>query len=164
MPLPERPNTPDHHSRTRVMPHTRLIEILDRKRELVARLAELARRQESIVRDGRTDTLLDLLGRRQSLIDEMLETQDEFVSLMRRLGPQMDGVPVERRRRIDELVEVIGLGLAEIVKHDDRDRAALKRDRETAHRELHALGSTRRAHAAYAGAATAANRFADRRG
>ncbi len=156
-----------------------LIDVLDRQHALVASLASLSEEQASLIADGRSDRLLELLARRQSIIDEFTVCQTQMTVLSHELDRRMHEVSPSHRSRIGELVGSIGERLRSVMDRDQKDQASLQRGRSSVMAEISGLDAGRQARNAYspaigAGSSSlaaaaadvggATNRFADRTG
>ncbi len=140
-----------------------LIGMLERQQELVARLDQLAEGQIALIDSGASDELLELLGDRQRIMDELAAAQDGMTGLAEVLRGG-DDVADGQRDRISGLVDEIGDRLSRIVNRDEQDRARLRTGRERTAREMSGLRTARQAQHAYVNARTRSNRFADRQG
>ncbi len=148
----------------------RLVRVLDRQIELYAELERLSSRQSDLVRGDEPDALLDLLARRQVLVEQVTDLNQqlepftrEWDRLAERLSPGQRDEIGSRTRRLDELIETI-------TGRDEADRRALESRRESVASEINALSNKRAAVAAYGGRAGgggsggASPRFQDREG
>lgn len=139
-----------------------MIQTLEAQQALLDELEPLAERQGQLIREGRSDALLDLLSKRQDLIDRFLTTSE-------RLGDQTDladrlhELPEASRQRVRELVARIDGRLARVLELDERDQGALRDARDGSRRELASLDAGRTARNAYV-QRSGGNRFADHRG
>ncbi len=140
-----------------------LIGMLERQQELVDRLDRLAEGQIALIDAGASDELLELLGDRQRIMDELAAGQDGMTGLAEVLRGG-DDVAEGQRDRISGLVDEIGDRLSRIVNRDEQDRARLRTSRERTAREMSGLRTARQAQHAYVNARTRSNRFADRQG
>ena len=140
-----------------------LIGMLERQQELVDRLDRLAEGQIALIDAGASDELLELLGDRQRIMDELAAGQGGMTGLAEVLRSG-DDVAEGQRDRISRLVDEIGDRLSRIVNRDEQDRARLRTNRERTAREISGLRTARQAQHAYVNARTRSNRFADRQG
>jgi len=141
-----------------------LLELLERQHVDVKELATLAESQSALFAVSHTDRLLDLLARRQTLIDEFTASQSRLAELTGGLDQKLDSVDPINRDRIKALIAQIGERLAEVMQRDEQDQASLKASRQHVKQELASLDTARQARSAYHGAPAASNRFADQRG
>lgn len=145
----------------------RLLRILDRQRDLYQRLDALSRTQEALIESDETDRLLEVLGSRQTLVDEIGALNEELSPFAERwddLSTRLD--PARRsalRARFDEVAALVG-GIAE---RDEADRRRLESRRAAVGSQLNGLHNARGAVRAYEDrhrADQASPRFQDRTG
>ena len=144
-----------------------LIEALERQHACVSELTRLAQTQAPMISAAQTDRLLDVLARRQQLIDEFSVSQREVSELTKRLDQRLDQVEPDERERIKSLITRIGEGLARIMRCEEQDETSLRAAKHQVKRELSELDAGRAARHAYVGGSAgpeARNRFADRSG
>jgi hypothetical protein len=141
----------------------RLIELLLHQKDLVAQLDRLADGQMELIDSGASDALLDLLGDRQRIVDELTASQDSVVGLSRSLHGRED-IAAGVRDRITALVDDISDRLLRVADRDEQDRARLRTARDRAAEGLSQVRTAKRARQAYVNDRTTNNRFADRRG
>jgi hypothetical protein len=139
-----------------------LIDVLVRQRILVDELSGLAQRQAALIADGRAEHLMELLGRRQTVIDQFTASQSLMADLTRDLDARLRTVTSQQRDLIRSLIASIGDRLADIMKRDEHDQAALRSGRDQVRRELTALGAGRAARSAYLAGPASNPRLADR--
>jgi hypothetical protein len=143
----------------------RLIGLLEHQQELVEQLDGLAERQRALIETDEPDALLELLGRRQKIVDQLVAGQDTLTRLAEALQAGAGGdVGPGLRRRIGSLIDDIAARLSGITQRDDQDRASLQQGRDRAAEALSEFRTARQAHQAYVKARAISNRFADRRG
>lgn len=157
------PHAPDHAQDPEVWA-PRLARILDRQIELYERLAALASEQSSHIDSEDADALLEILGRREGLIEQISAINGEigpFTQSWERLAP---GLPsrhrIELRRRFDAVSALV----ERIATIDDADRQRLESRRAKIGREIEGLSNARGAVRAYNQPAPSASRFQDSRG
>jgi hypothetical protein len=142
-----------------------LLDLLHRQRAMVLELAALADSQAELIAHHSTDGLLDVLAKRQILIDEFNACQGPMAQLTHRLDERLADVPSGQRDQIKSLIGVIGEKLAHVMKLDERDQHSLRGSRDVVKQELATLGTAKQARSAYQPSATAStNRYADQRG
>lgn len=127
-----------------------LSRVLDRQLELFGSLDTLSKAQSASVASGDTDTLLNILARREDIIRAIVSLS-ERVAPINATWPDLASVlpqaqRVELRRRIDAIDHAV----REIAKRDDADRSALERERGSIADELVSMGRVRGAVNAYA--------------
>lgn len=143
-------------------PKDRLLAMLEQQRFLVAQLRELAARQSGLVKRGDAEGLLTLLGQRQELLDRVMEAQQEIGPLAAKID--RNSLDDSQHERATTLMAEIKDGLAEVMKQDDVDRAAIEAARDGARSELAAVGQAKQARQAYRTRDSIDARFADRKG
>ena len=146
----------------------RLVRVLDHQIELYVELERLSSRQSDLVQGDEPDALLDLLARRQVLVEQVthLNLQLEpftrqWESLVERLSSAQRDSIAQRTDRLDELIGAI-------TARDEADRRTLESRRQSVASEINGLSNKRAAVAAYHGApgprSPVAPRFQDREG
>ncbi len=141
-----------------------LIDLLERQRSMVDRLAELARQQSSLVERGETEALLSLLAERQRIIDDFVATQDDLAPLSQGLQERLSAVAAQDRRRVGALIDRINDALADVMRCDDHDQRTMQAERDRIREDLAGVGTSKQARRAYLGARAVNNRFADQQG
>ncbi len=147
----------------------RLLTLLNRQKFLIDQLGEFASRQDAAVRSEDAESLLELLGQRQELIDRILKAQREITPLL----PQVAVDPKSKqelssgeRHEAATLIEAIESGLAEVMKRDDEARRMIQAIQDRARADMKSFGKTQQARRAYvpqrSGSVDA--RFSDRKG
>lgn len=149
-----------------------LLALLERQHAVTNELAALAEAQSALIAAGQTDALLDLLAKRQVLIDQFSTAQDELgqVAAQAELkSPQRPGIAAERER-IAALVGQISERLSYIMRCDESAAGEIMASRDQVRRELSSVSAAAQARHAYSGSTSrqeppaSANRFADQRG
>lgn len=143
----------------------RMVGLIGDQHALCVELDGLSRAQSAMVEGGDTDGVLEVLGRRQRLIDRMTQLNESLAPLRERREQMLGALsPAERERvrsRIDEINELV----ERVRARDDEDRAAMERRRTSIATEISGLARGRGAVAAYSGARTVDGpRFQDRNG
>jgi seryl-tRNA synthetase len=137
-----------------------LLDVLERQRDIVGQLSQLAEAQTALMDSSQTDRLLELLGRRQSLIDEFTNTQVQLNELTQEM--KLATVGSSQRERIKTLIDEIGAKLAHVMQRDEQDQALLRRNCDSMKAELASLGAGRQARSAYMNVTSGAQ-YSDRR-
>lgn len=142
----------------------RLARVLDDQRALYQQLDGLSRAQAALITAEDTDSLLEVLGRRQVLIDAIAALNEELAPFAERwddLAPRLDAPQRSRLRAgFDEVSRLV----TEIAQRDDADRRLLEARRNAVGSELGAVSHARGAVRAYARPDHAAPRYQDRTG
>ena len=142
-----------------------LLGLLERQRTMVLELAALADSQAELIEHNRTDGLLDVLAKRQVLIDEFNACQGPMSQLTHRFDERTAEVSVPDREKIKSLIGIIGEKLAHVMQRDERDQHSLKGSCDGVKQELSSMGAARQARSAYVTDTRGTlNRYADRRG
>lgn len=128
----------------------RLARILDRQRDLYVELEGLSRTQGEFIETDDSDGLMDVLARRQAIVDQVVALNDELAPFARRweeLAPRLPAAHREAlRTRFDDVARLV----ESIQQRDDADRRALESRRASVGSELEGLARARGAAAAYA--------------
>lgn len=142
----------------------RLARILDEQRELYSALAALAADQTRLIETDDTDSLLELLGRRQTLIEHIARTNQEMAPFTQgwdRLAPTLpEKHRSSLRARFDEVARLV----ERISEQDDADRRRLEVRRARIGQEIEGVSRGRGALAAYTRPAEPGPAFQDSRG
>lgn len=118
-----------------------LLEALERQGGVLDRLEGLSHAQSTAIARGNGDQLLELLGRRQVLIDQLLAGQRDMSALTSDLRDRMQAIAPLQRERVAAMVKLLGERLASVLERDEHDRGVLG-----------ALGQSRPASARYVSA------------
>lgn len=146
----------------------RIVDTLDRHDALADELATLTDRQRELIESGETEALLDIIERRQEILDVLLGAdgllagEGAWIDTMRR-------APEPMRERAQSLLNRLQGKLAEVMRADERDQNALRARMDETRAEMNTGDRARVAHAAYAGGRPGAGgganpRFTDRKG
>ena len=140
------------------------IDSLSRQLGLIAVLKGLVQEQRELIAGGRIDALTALISRRQTLVNELVESQ-------RALGPFAEAsesdlrlFPEPVRREARRLIQRIGEDLSIVLNADAADQASLQDGCRRVQGELAGLGAGRNARHAYVERTAAPTRFADHTG
>ncbi|MBL8760695.1 MAG: hypothetical protein JNL50_05265 [Phycisphaerae bacterium] len=156
-PSTQPPSDPASHSSTapgRVIDPTtqglyaRLCRVLDRQRELLSSLMEMSPHQHAAVESEDPESLIEVLGSRQGLIDELTELEPEVATLRREWAQRADADEVQRRA-VRERFDGAALLAARVASADSRHLDELKRQRERLSSELASLARGKNASRAY---------------
>ena len=127
-----------------------LVARLDRQRELYADLLDLSSRQVRIIEgEGGAERLLEVLGRKQVLINRLAELEQEMRPLKK--SWQQSGGSLESPGRLEIAQSVCGLQstLAELLALEERSRAVLEARQGEVATRLRGLEQCRKAQCAY---------------
>jgi flagellar biosynthesis/type III secretory pathway chaperone len=143
----------------------RLLRILDRQHGLYQRLEGLSRAQGEHIRAERTDSLLEVLGQRQTLIDELGALNEEIAPFVQKWDQIAPLLPERHRAVLRERFASVAALVDEIATRDEADRRTLESKRSEIEGLLRDVPQARGAIAAYGrSAAPGAAVFQDRRG
>ncbi len=145
-----------------------LIAMLRRQRELYTALRELSERQAPLVEQGAAEALLEVLGRRQHLIDELTQINVQLAPYRDDWPRVWRQVPENARAEVNDLLKTVSDLLAGILEQDEIDRTRLQSSQDRVQAELKKINGGTMAVRAYGGrpaigaTATASPRFTDR--
>lgn len=145
----------------------RLERVLTQQADLYAGLDALGAQQRSLIEGGKTDELIELLGRRQAMIEQITALNSDvepFTRCWDELAARLEEPQRERiRGQIDRLQETID----RITARDEADRRLLEQRKAKTADDLNSISGQRRAVAAYGsppGSHGSGPRFQDREG
>lgn len=152
-----------------------LVSLLEKQRALYGRLCELSRDQAQLIETAQTEPLLELLGHRQKLIDEVTVVNADLEPYRRRWAELWADLGAADRGRVGALVRAVEDSLAEILKRDEEDRKALQTAKAKVSEQIKAVSHAGAAVNAYrsgakpgagtpAGVAQGNNRFMNHQG
>lgn len=146
-----------------------LVAMLERQRDLYAHLRELSERQSPLVEQGAAEALLEVLARRQALIDELTQINVELTPYRDDWSRVWRQIPESQRPQINQLLKDVGELLTSILNQDEHDRARLQSSQDRVKAELRKVSGGTMAVRAYGGrtlattaTAGASPRFTDR--
>lgn len=102
-----------------------LLDLLTRQHDLYRQLRELAAQQSGTIAAEDPSALLDILSRRQSLIDELAEINQRLEPVRADWKRIESMLTTSQRQRAGRLVEQVGELLAEILASDEADSKML---------------------------------------
>jgi hypothetical protein len=139
----------------------RLARVLDRQRDLYLRLDSLSDTQSGLIRSDQTDALLEVLGRRQQIVDELVRLGEDvapFIGAWERLAPALPDRHREAlRARFDEVAALVD----RIAGRDEADRKMLQERCSAAAEQIGGLSRARGAVSAYGAPPQPQPRFQD---
>ena len=149
----------------------RMAGLIDDQHAQCVELESLSRAQSAMVEGGDTDGVLDVLGRRQVIIDRITRLSEELVPLRSGREQMLAALPPTDRDRLRASIEEIARLVERVRLRDEQDREAIERRRASLAGELSGLTRARGAVAAYSGGRAGAGggtggsaRFQDRQG
>lgn len=158
-----------HESGTpRVM--VEVIARLDKQVDLAESLLAVARGQAGHIAAGNADELLEVLARRQTLIDDLLSAQNDLSPFTEGGADPVRSASKHDRGRVRARVERIRTALTTVAEIDDADRGSLESRLKTLAAERATNDAARSANDAYrrarsnAPTTTTTTRFTDQQG
>ncbi len=144
----------------------RLGRILDEQIEAYEELLGLAESQGALIDEGKSDELIALLARRQTVVERATQIGRRLEPFTARWGELAPRLGDGQRREIADRTSRLDSLLERIAAVDDADRRRLEQRRDEVGREIGSLASKRSAVAAYGDASRgpAGPRYQDRRG
>ncbi|MFG0330967.1 MAG: hypothetical protein ACF8PN_13845 [Phycisphaerales bacterium] len=130
----------------------RLLGMLERQRDLCHELRSCSQAQPQLINDDESAKLLELLNRRQSIIDE-LSRLASAIEPYRRAWPDLLGrLDANLRERLNAAVEEAQSVVDEVMQRDRADRERLQDRRNRLQAELESIDHGRRTNRAYTSA------------
>jgi flagellar biosynthesis/type III secretory pathway chaperone len=127
-----------------------LTDLIERKRQLLEMLVQVARRQNEFIAASDMTTLLKLLSAKQSLLTQLQQTERQL-DPFREQDPDRRVWPApELRQRCQEAARVCESLLAELMQIEQRDEGEMVRRRDAVAGQLQSVASAHEARAAYA--------------
>ncbi len=103
-----------------------LLGLLTRQRDLYTELGALASQQASLIADGKTEALLTVLSKRQCLIEELGQINDNIGPYRGRIPEIAEALPEASREKLRDLVDQVQALLKSIIEQDEQDRMKLE--------------------------------------
>lgn len=128
----------------------RLERVLERQLQLYAQLDALSAKQSNLIDTERTDELIDLLRRRQGLIDQVAELNTQMQPYREQWEQLADSLDTDKREALREKFDDLSAAVRRIVMRDDADRVRLEARRARIARDLAGVSSGQGAVNAYA--------------
>jgi hypothetical protein len=133
-----------------------LVRLLETQQGQFHRLHLLADRQRALVLAEDHQPLLDLLGERQRLVDDLVNLTGRLAPYRARWTELYQALDDSMRRHVTQLLEEVNGSLGMILQRDQQDTTLLKARRDSAATQIAVLEDKSRAHTAYShGAAVA---------
>jgi hypothetical protein len=142
----------------------RLGRLLDRQRDLYEHLAGLAEEQSACIESDRTDGLLDVLARRQVVIEEISRINEDVAPFVRTWATLVVSLPERHRSALRTRFDAVARLVDRIAARDEADRAALERRRESVGLDIQSISRSRGAVTAYSRLPQSDPVFQDRHG
>ena len=142
-----------------------LFGLLTRQRDLYDTLNGLASQQASLIAEGKTEALLSVLSKRQGLIEELGQINDDIGPYRGRIPEIAESLPEPNRQELRGLVDQVQSLLKTIIDQDEQDRIKLEQAKADVGGQLTQTARTGMAINAYKQpVAPASARFTDRAG
>lgn len=143
----------------------RLVELLDRQREVYEQLKALSHQQAQMISSESPEGLLGVLSARQHLVDELGKLNSDLEPYRGQWSSFWGRLGSDDQARVNGLLNQAEQLLAGIIEQDNRDRQELEQSRDRIHRELGRVVQSGAALQAYrTGRVAAQNRFTDQQG
>ena len=127
------------------------IEKLDREQEICVGLSELSSLQKEVIEnEAGVEGLLEVLARKQALINELDCVERELAPVKKAWEDTRARTAEDVRVQIEERVRHIREVLGELLDIEDEGRTALQGQRENLAVEMQKIAQSREAHRAYA--------------
>jgi len=141
----------------------RLTDLLDRQIGLYGQLDGMSQAQRSLIEADDAEQLLDLLQKREFLVEQILRTNAELDPLLGRWEEHRHEAEASARTEIAHRVASVQKLAASVADRDEADRAALQKRRDAVADQLGSIGRGRDAMQAY-GSGRPRARYQDREG
>ncbi len=136
-----------------------LMGLLGRQRQLYRDLQALVDRQAELVAAGNPDRLLEVLARRQGLLDDVKKTNDALLPFRQRWEAVCGLLDPQQRSQVTAMVDEINDRLQTIMQRDRRDSEMLQLRCRKVGQEMQSARTGRTALRAYDGAAVGVSRI-----
>lgn len=103
-----------------------LLGLLDRQLQLYRNLQTLAQQQADLVTTGNPDGLLQVLGRRQGLLEEVKKTNDSLAPFRQRWDDVIRLLDPQQRSEASAMINEINERLQQIMQRDQADSETLQ--------------------------------------
>ena len=117
------------------------------------RLAKLAELQHEHVQQSETEALLEILNRRQEVLDQVARLEKVIVVAKRRWGEYVAGLRSDQRAQAEKLLAETRRLLEEITTSDQNDALILQQRKLNLGKQISAASAARQVNRTYAAAA-----------
>jgi hypothetical protein len=117
------------------------------------RLAKLAEAQHEFVEQGQTDKLLEILGQRQQLLDQIAELEKSLAHAKRQWSQYVSGLTAAQREHAEELLLETRVLLEQITTADRNDALVLQQRKLNLGRQVTQAAAARTVNRNYAASA-----------
>jgi hypothetical protein len=142
---------PDPHDDPGTPLAMRIGALIDRQHELLQRLDEMSRRQMGLIEEDRAERLLDLIGERQHVIDQLQKAAVLLEPLRAAWSETVATLPGPVQESVRRRLDAVSMLIDQINARDEEARRRLAKRRDEIAVELMNVGRGRGAVAAYAG-------------
>ncbi|HUW58500.1 MAG TPA: hypothetical protein VMZ92_17830 [Planctomycetota bacterium] len=123
--------------------------------EIYTGLRDLSRGQMTVIdREAGPEELLEILGRKQVLINELEGLERELRPFKEEWSRVRESLPGEVRTQIEQVVRNMQAVLAELLELEEEGRTKLQQRQEQVAAKIREIGRSRQAHHAYAAGQT----------
>lgn len=133
--------------------HDSIIQALTAQVACYRRLAKLAEAQHEHVQNGQTDSLLEVLQRRQALVDELTACERVIAPAKQDWSSYTSGLAQDAKSLAEQLMNETRTLLAQITAADRDDVMVLQQQKINVGRKLQQTSSARQINRTYAAAA-----------
>lgn len=130
-----------------------VIDALSEQVGCYRRLAKLAELQHEHVQQSETESLLEILARRQEVLDQVARLEQIIVSAKRRWGEYVGGLRSEQRAEAERLLAETRRLLEEITAADRNDALILQQRKLNLGKQISQAAAARQVNRNYAAAA-----------
>jgi hypothetical protein len=135
-----------------------IILALESQLDCYRRLAKLAELQHEHVQHSRTEELLDVLGKRQGVLDEVARIEQTIAPAKRQWAQYLGGLEAGQRARAEGLLAETRRLLEEITSADRNDTLVLQQRKLNLGRQINQASAAKQVNRNYAAAAYGGNR------
>lgn len=130
-----------------------VIDALEQQVGCYQRLAKLAALQHEHVQQSQTEALLEVLTRRQEVLDQVARLESIIVQATRRWGDYLGGLKSDQRSQAERLLAETRRLLEEITTADRNDALILQQRKLNLGKQLSQASAARQVNRSYATAA-----------
>lgn len=143
----------------------RVVEIVDRQRELFEELETMAEQQRTLIEERSTEALLAVLSRRSGVVQRLDRVDAELRPFRARWGEVLAGLDDAGRAAVQSSVQNLEQVARRVAERDEQDRQRMESERDRIARELASVRQgTTALHAYGPGTGKPEPRFHDREG
>ena len=143
----------------------RMAVLINDQRSLCIELESLSRAQATLIEGGDTDGVLEVLGKRQRIVDRMTHLNGDLTPLRENREELLGALDEASRRHVRECIDEINDLVERVRARDEEDRRTMEQRRAAIAGEIAGVTKARGAVAAYgAPRGTYGPRFQDRQG